>query len=85
MTSHLSAWPCTPTARPWRLSDYGNRKDKHFSGGVLLLERGTGKIVRELPTPGAPASHATFSLDGRWLAAVAGAAPTSGICEPARK
>ena len=33
---------------------------------------GTGKLVRELPTPGAQAIHVVFSPDGRWLAAVGG-------------
>ena len=61
-----------PDGKTMAVSDYGNRKDKQLSGGVLLLERGTGRIVRELPTPGASASRVSFSLDGRWLAAVAG-------------
>jgi RNA polymerase sigma factor (sigma-70 family) len=54
------------------VSDSANQRGKNFSGGVLLLERGTGKLVRELPTPGVQATHVIFSPDGRWLAAVGG-------------
>src|SRR5262249_50867377 len=61
-----------PDGKTMAVGDYGNRKDKNFSGSVLLLERGTGKVMRELPTPGASAGRVTFSPDGRWLAAVAG-------------
>ena len=61
-----------PDGKTMAVSDSGNRREKHCSGGVLLLERGTGKVVRELPTPGASAGRVTFSPDGRWLAAVAG-------------
>jgi WD40 repeat protein len=60
-----------PDGKTIAVSDYGNRKEKHFSGSVLVLERGTGKVVRELPTPGASAGRVDFSPDGRWLAAVA--------------
>jgi WD40 repeat protein len=63
-----------PDGKTMAVSDYGGRKGKHFSGGVLHLERGTGKVVRELPTPGAAACQVVFSLDGRWLAATAGGA-----------
>jgi WD40 repeat protein len=54
------------------VSDWGDSQGKNFSGGVLVLKRGSGKTVRELPTPGAQASHVDFSPDGRWLAAVDG-------------
>jgi RNA polymerase sigma factor (sigma-70 family) len=59
----------TPDGKTIAVTDYGNRRGKNFSGGVLLLERKTGKLLRELPTPGTPASHVVFSPDGRWLAA----------------
>ncbi len=62
----------TPDGQTIAVTDYGNQRGKNFSGGVLLLERGTGKLVRELPTPGTSANHVVFSPDGRWLAAVGG-------------
>ena len=62
----------TPDGQTIAVTDYGNQRGKNFSGGVLLLERGTGKLVRELPTPGMPAIHVVFSPDGRWLAATGG-------------
>jgi WD40 repeat protein len=62
----------TPDGQTIAVSDSGNQRGKNFSGGVLLLERGTGKLVRELPTPGVQATHVVFSPDGRWLAAVGG-------------
>ena len=74
-----------PDGKTMAVSDYGNRNNRNFSGRVLLLERGTGKVVRELPTPGAPASRVTFSPDGRWLAVAAGSESTSGTCKPARR
>ena len=60
-----------PDSKTMAVSDYGNRNNRNFSGRVLLLERGTGKVVRELPTPGMPASRVSFSPDGRWLAVAA--------------
>jgi WD40 repeat protein len=62
----------TPDGQTIAVSDSGNQRGKNFSGGVLLLERGTGKLVRELPTPGVSTNHVVFSPDGRWLAAVDG-------------
>ena len=62
-----------PDGKTMAVSDSGNQRDKHWSGGVLLVERGTGKVVRELPTPGASAGRVVFSPDGRWLAAAGGA------------
>jgi WD40 repeat protein len=62
----------TPDGQTIAVSDSGNQRGKNFSGGVLLLERGTGEMVRELPTPGMGANHVVFSPDSRWLAAVAG-------------
>jgi WD40 repeat protein len=61
-----------PDGKTMAVSDSGNQRDKHWSGGVLLLERGTGKLVRELPTPGTSAHRVVFSPDGHWLAAVKG-------------
>jgi WD40 repeat protein len=61
-----------PDGKTMAVGDLGSRRERHWSGGVLLLERGTGKVVRELPTPGASAGRTAFSPDGRWLAAVAG-------------
>ncbi len=63
----------TPDGNAIAVTDYGNRRGKDFNGGVLLLERGTGRLVRELATPGTPAKDVVFSPDGRWLAAVGGA------------
>src|SRR5262249_33190923 len=60
-----------PDGKVMAVGDWGNSGQKHYSGGILLLERGTGKIVRTLPTPGASISRPTISPDGRWLAAVA--------------
>jgi RNA polymerase sigma factor (sigma-70 family) len=62
----------TPDGQTIAVTDYGNHGGKHFSGGVFLLERATGKLVRELPTPGTSAKHVLFSPDGRWLAATSG-------------
>ena len=62
----------TPDGQTIAVSDSGNQRGKNFSGGVLLLERGTGKLVRELPTPGVQAIDVVFSPDGRWLAAAGG-------------
>ena len=74
-----------PDGKTMAVSDYGNRKDKQLSGGVLLLERGTGRIVRELPTPvlqpAVSASRSTAA--GSRLSP--GAASTFGTCEAARK
>ena len=75
-----------PDGKTMAVSDYGNRKEKHYSGGVLLLERGTGKVVRELPTPGASAGRvdllARRSMAGgrRW-----GPRPRLGPAEAARR
>ena len=71
-TSARPAWPSPPTARRSRSAIRATGGARISSGGVLLLERGTGKLVRELPTPGVPANHVIFSPDGRWLAAVGG-------------
>ena len=62
----------TPDGQTIAVSDSGNKRGNKFSGGVLLLERGTGKLVRELPTPGVQAIHVVFSPDGRWLSASGG-------------
>jgi prepilin-type processing-associated H-X9-DG protein len=62
-----------PDGKALAVSDSANRRDKNWSGGVLLVARDTGKVVRELPTPGTSASRIRFSSDGRWLAAVSGA------------
>jgi WD40 repeat protein len=62
----------TPDGRTIAVTDSGNQRGKNFNGGVLLLERGTGKLVRELPTPGVQAIHVACSPDGRWLAASGG-------------
>jgi WD40 repeat protein len=62
-----------PDGKTMAVSDSGNQRDEHWSGGVLLVERGTGRIVREMPTPGTSASRVIFSPDGHWLAAVSGA------------
>jgi RNA polymerase sigma factor (sigma-70 family) len=62
----------SPDGQTIAVTDMGNQRGKNFSGGVLVLERGTGKLVRELPTPGAQATHVVFSPDGRWLAVVGG-------------
>ncbi len=69
---HLNGLAVSPDGQTIAVTDYGNQRGKNFSGGVLLLERGTGKLVRELPTPGVQAIHVVFSPDGRWLAAVGG-------------
>jgi WD40 repeat protein len=61
-----------PDGKTMAVGDSGNQLKRHWSGGVLLLERGTGKVVRALPTPGASAVRTTFSPDGRWLGAAAG-------------
>jgi WD40 repeat protein len=61
-----------PDGETIAVSDSGNQREKHWSGGVLLLERGTGKLVREMPTPGTSAHRVVFSSDGHWLAAVSG-------------
>ena len=61
-----------PDGNTMAVSDSGNQREKHWSGGVLLLERSTGKLVREMPTPGTSAHRVVFSPDGRWLAAVSG-------------
>jgi RNA polymerase sigma factor (sigma-70 family) len=61
-----------PDGETIAVSDSANRRPRLWSGGVVLVGRGTGKVVRELETPGVPASHATYSPDGRWLAAVSG-------------
>ncbi len=62
----------SPDGQTIAVSDYGNQRGKNFSGGVLLIERATGKLVRGLPTPGTSAKEVVFSTDGRWLAAVGG-------------
>ena len=62
----------TPDGQTIAVSDSGNKRSNSFSGGVLLLERGSGNLVRELPTPGVQARDVVFSPDGRWLAAVGG-------------
>lgn len=62
----------SPDGQTIAVSDSGNHRDKGFSGGVLLLGRGSGKLVRELPTPGAEAMDVVFSPDGRWLSASGG-------------
>ncbi len=69
---YLNGLAITPDGQAIAVTDYGNRRSKNFSGGVLLLERGTGRLVRELPTPGTSAKDVVFSPDGRWLAAVGG-------------
>jgi RNA polymerase sigma factor (sigma-70 family) len=60
----------SPDGQMMAVSDSGNHTGRNFSGGVLLLERGTGKVVREWLTPGTQPIHVVFSPDGRWLAAV---------------
>ncbi len=62
----------TPDGKTIAVSDSANQRSKHGSGGVLLLDRGTGKIRRELLTPGVQATHVAIAPDGRWLAAVGG-------------
>ncbi len=62
----------SPDGQTIAVTDYGNERGKNFSGRVVLLERGTGKLVRELPTPGTSAKDVVFSPDGRWLAAAGG-------------
>ena len=61
-----------PDAKMLAVSDYGNRIGKHWSGGVLLLEPESGKVLREMLTPGESPGRVVFSSDGRWLAAVGG-------------
>jgi len=58
-----------PQGKMLAVSDYGNRADKGFSGGVYLVEPDTGKIVREMLTPGHSPVRLAFSSDRRWLAA----------------
>ncbi len=69
---HPNGLAVSPDGQTIAVTDYGNQRGKNFSGGVLLLERGTGKLLRELPTPGTSAKQVAFSPDGRWLAAVGG-------------
>jgi RNA polymerase sigma factor (sigma-70 family) len=61
-----------PDAKMLAVSDSGNRVGKQWSGSVLLLEPETGKILREMLTPGESPGRVVFSSDGRWLAAVGG-------------
>src|SRR5262249_46647321 len=61
-----------PDGETIAVSDSANRRPRLWSGGVVLVDRGTGKVVRELETPGVPSHHATYSPDGRWLAADCG-------------
>jgi WD40 repeat protein len=64
----------SPDGRMIAVSDSGNQRGKNGSGGVLLLEHGTGKLLRELLTPGAAVGRVVFSPDGRRLAAAGGVA-----------
>jgi RNA polymerase sigma factor (sigma-70 family) len=61
-----------PDGETIAVSDSANRRPRLWSGGVLVVDRGAGKVVRQVETPGVPTSHATYSPDGRWLAAVSG-------------
>jgi WD40 repeat protein len=61
-----------PDGKMLAVCDYGNRADKGFSGGVLLLEPESGKVLREMLTPGQSPGRIAFSSDGRWLAGVGG-------------
>jgi RNA polymerase sigma factor (sigma-70 family) len=65
----LAGLALTPDGQTIAVSDSGNERGNKFRGAILLLERATGKLVRELPTPGAQAVHVVFSSDGRWLSA----------------
>lgn len=57
-----------PNGKWLAVSDSGNRTGKGHSGGVLLLEAESGKILREMLTPGDSPYRVVFSSDGRWLA-----------------
>jgi RNA polymerase sigma factor (sigma-70 family) len=58
----------SPDGKLLASTDPGNRTGKNWSGSVLLWETGTGKLRRELPTPGESPSKVAFSKDGHWLA-----------------
>jgi RNA polymerase sigma factor (sigma-70 family) len=62
----------TPDGKTIAVSDSGNRNKHPFSGAVLLVDRGTGKIHREFLTPGVQARDVAISPDGRWLSAAGG-------------
>jgi WD40 repeat protein len=61
-----------PNGRALAVSDRGNRIGKNWSGAVLLVDQDTGKVLREMPTPGQSVGAVAFSPDGRWLAAGGG-------------
>jgi WD40 repeat protein len=61
-----------PDGRALAVSDMGNRVGRNWSGAVFLLERDTGKVLREMPTRGESVAAVVFSPDGRWLAAGGG-------------
>ena len=56
----------TPDGQAIAVTDYGNRKGKNFSGGVFLLERGTGRLSARAADPEARRPRTSFfSPDGR--------------------
>ncbi|HZV03889.1 MAG TPA: WD40 repeat domain-containing protein [Gemmataceae bacterium] len=61
-----------PDGKKLAVSDYGNRVGKNWSGGILLLDPESGKVLREMPTPGESPWRVAFSSDGRWLATFGG-------------
>ncbi len=75
----------TPDGQTIAVSDRGNQRGKNFSGGVLLLERGTGKLVRELPTPGVRQSTSSFRPMAAGWRPSAESASMFGTGESARK
>ncbi len=68
-TAYVPGLAFSPDGKVLATTDPGNRIVRNWSGGVLLWDPATGKLLRELPTPGEGTSAVSFSADGRWLAA----------------
>ncbi|MBI1913371.1 MAG: sigma-70 family RNA polymerase sigma factor [Planctomycetes bacterium] len=67
-TTYPEGLAFSPDGKTLASTDAGNTTGKNRSGSVLLWSTSTGKLLRELPTPGESPSKVAFSKDGRWLA-----------------
>ncbi len=67
-TPYTAGIAFSPDGKTLASTDPGNRTGKNWSGAVLLWDIGTGKLRRELETPGESPGQVAFSKDGRWLA-----------------